>query len=284
MWHFFVVFILLIVQIYFVLEFGFNSRIEINETYKYLPYLKFCYLGISAFYLTMALEPKVGFGFKIISVVVFAFWILEVLLGARREFIFLLLYIFSFLYYANRINIKHMAWLGFVLTFVALVGYIRNIEGVNASLLVDSLGEFLFPIQTLLYAIEFGLDGSIFSIANIFLYFIPKSLSGIMMSSAQNFAEMMGVPSADFNIGYAFTPLTDLALSFGASYFFIYPVITAIFLFFIEKKIVVLNLILTASLLNFYRSEYATFIIEFSIVSICFMVTFFSFKYVGNSK
>lgn len=276
--NFFINLFLLIGQIYVVNKFGFNSRIEINEYYKYLPYLKFCYLGLSAFYLTIAFESEADFKFKIISIVVCVFWALEVLLGARREFIFLMLYVFSYLYFYNKIRLMHILLASFLFISVALVGYVRNFENVNSSWLVDSLGEFLFPMQTLLYAIDFGLDGTMLSIANVFLYLLPKSFSGILMSSAQNFSEMMGDPRADFNIGYAFTPLTDLALSFGANYFILYPVVTAVFLYILEKRIPILNIILAASILNFYRSEYATFAIEFFIVSAGFLGAFFSFR------
>lgn len=271
---------MLMINFYFLFVYGLNSRLVIVENYRIFPYIKFLYIGFSALIFKYFLLNK---KFKIIAFTVAVFWILDVLFGSRREFMFLLLYCFFILYFSKKIKSKHVLIGVSVAAIMSLIAYVRNINNENSNILLDAFGEFLFPIQTLIYVFDKNMQGGTNTIFNFFIYLIPKDISGLKMSMAQYISDLMGDPNADFNIGYAFTPLTDIALTFGNYYYLAFPFTVFFISLIFNRFFSVLNILFAASILNFFRAEYATFFIELGIVCSGYIISIFFIKYFCKS-
>lgn len=275
-----------------------KDRFTISETIRegnfwLLKYYMVVYTG----YVLVSLYNKVKFDYlSIIKVlkrdvhrllIISIFWVFNIFAGSRRELIYVFLFMLVIYLLENKIKkLSRKMKISLLITFLLtlLYGYIRNMSGnvtsINSQLLIiNSLGDFLFPVQTLYYYIDHTsslMYGA--SYFNIFLLLIPRKIwpekpSGL----AVNF-----VNEINSSIGYAFTPMTEAYLNFHYLSALIFPIIMVILVFFVKrigKRKPVLYVLAFVEVVNINRAEISMFLLEVLIMYVSFeIIGFFARK------
>lgn len=256
-----------------------DATILFNEgQYWLIKYFFICYSGYSL----ISIINKKGFikkynFFNLLRLVnIFSFWGISILIGNRRELVYLILLLMLFLFTNNNYIIKFRHKIISVLSGIILLlyGYFRNIlfskEAINIDeLILASFGDFFFPIQTLYHyiasPIEMKLGTTYF---NIFGMVIPSS---IWPDKPESLARQF-VIDAGSSIGYAYTPMTEAFINFSYLSILILPLI--VFLFFILVRSFsrfepLLYVVTYMQIVNFNRGEFSSSLLEILIMYFC---------------
>lgn len=211
--------------------------------------------------------------------------------GSRREIVFCLIFVVLFFFLLNRGVFSHRVKLFSLIGAIAvfLFGTLRHTEDSSqVTLLLNTFGEFVFPINTLLYHYSLDYDFYEYGVTyfNFITNFIPKFIYPEKpLPLAVDFATMLATPGQDFVMGYAFTPISESFVNFGILSILLFPLILWFMVFICEVLVIKYPLflvILLTQVVNFQRSDVASLIFELSLLGICFIfcnyVTRFKFR------
>ncbi|WP_438495332.1 O-antigen polymerase [Paenibacillus sp. IHBB 3054] len=267
------------------------SRVEANEMVESQPYWVFMYFIVAyscAIYTTIF--NKIRFnnikskGMIVRVSVLSLFWIFDILLGNRRLVSYILLYLIFYIIVTKKKKIsfyKVMLFVAFSFVFV-LVGYLRTVgfslENANIENVInDSFGEFFIPINTFYYYLENQIDmlyGASYFSALLFMF--PRALWPAKPDSlAVTFANIFGG-----GMGYGFNPIAEAYINFGILFVVLLPILLVLLFSGIEalsKKSLPIYFFVFIQTMNFNRGEFASTLIEFTIM-------YLSFLLIANSK
>lgn len=212
-------------------------------------------------------------------IIISIFWIINMLLGNRRDISYILLYLL-FYYIVTREKKLSFLKLVFVilsgLTF-SMIGYLRSTgfsfsNGSIDNIVNNSLGEFFVPINIFYYylsnKIQLLYGASYFSFIQFVIpraMWVDKPLS-LAVNFANNFGGIMG---------YGFNPIAEGYINFGFMFIFILPIIIILLIKGIEalsKKYIPVYIFAYMQVMNFNRSEFSSSLIEFVIIYLTFTV------------
>ena len=259
---------------------GAISRRLITNAFYSIPvyaYLKYAFVGYSVYvifsmfnYRNVRQNPLFLI-FRVVLVV--SFFSLNTLMGNRRELIYLLLAIVLYFLYKKHGNltVKLAIPISVLFVWLAYYGYYRlhlsaNMISLETKLL-DSLGEFIYPLVTLYYYIgnrpskfKMGITPLLF-----FWYFIPRKIyPNKPVQLAIQFTIDYGT-----SMGYAYTPMTELFVNFSYFGAIIGGVFYAIFFYIISRnknRAPILYLVVYMQLINFFRGELSSYVLEILIM------------------
>lgn len=262
------------------------SRLElvnsVSDTGWYLKYFMIAYswfiLGVFFNdYKNKAKNKSIVF-FALLPVFIYFYSLL--LVGSRREVVFVLVFVVLLLFTKNGavFSFKQKLVTAFLVVSIVSMGAFRHSDDSStAVVLMNTFGEFIFPINTLVYYIH--LDFLDFNYGSTYFQFItnfiPKEIfPDKPLPLAVQFAKMLSVPGQEFTMGYAFTPISEAFVNFGYLSIIIFPVLLAFFAYSLEllvNKYPLFLLILLSQVVNFQRSDVASLIFELLFLLICFL-------------
>lgn len=257
-----------------------SKELEIIPFYSYIKYAYISYTVYalySVFNSTAKTTSKYARVFR--AVIVCLFWVLDLSLGNRRGLLYVLLAMMLYFTNNSRKRIKpafYFAVLGIVVSFM-LVGVLRNANNTGFELKIkDAFGEAIYPMHTLYYYVGHHVRpyycGATF--LYILAYFVPRS---IWPAKPISLANQFRIDYYNSIMGYAFTPFSEMFVNF--SYYGI--VIGAVFYSALfnwlsknKEKYPIFYLATYMELINFFRGEFASSIIEvlvmyFTLKALC---------------
>lgn len=260
-----------------------NERLDVVSLVSpsgwYLKYLIIAYSWY-VFFLLHSSAGKLFWARLYLLIPVLLYWFSLVVLGSRREIVFSVLPLFFFVFSLNGCRVTRNIFLYGVLTFLALLvfGAVRAGQGiVDLTFYSNMFGEFLFPISTLSYYVEYDQElrfGSTFF--QFFVNFIPKEIfPDKSVPLAVEFAYAIADPGAENVMGYAFTPITEFYINFGLAGGILLPLflcgLCLLFEVFFCGSLLLLFPLL-AQLLNIQRSDFSSFLFELTLLSLSLLL------------
>ncbi|MEL4371498.1 O-antigen polymerase [Shewanella xiamenensis] len=263
------------------------SRLEVvnsvSQSGWFLKYFIIAYSWVLTLYLMRLKSGGVTFSIVvkvlILLIPVFIYLYTQQILGARREFVFIALFIMvCFVVEHKGIISSRLLFLGVGgVTFLIFVGGSRHAVDSNlVVLLTNSMGEFLFPISTFQYynnMVDVELKAGVTYFYS-FLNFIPKFIfPDKPLPLATDFALLVANPNQEFVMGYAITPITEAYANFGKLCVLFFPLILSLICLVIEtgfKKTFLLFFVLLCQCLNFQRSDIASIFFETTMLCTAF--------------
>ncbi|WP_439287809.1 O-antigen polymerase [Lonepinella sp. BR2904] len=232
--------------------------------------------------------PKLNRKTKIIiSIFLIYYVLLLVMAGNRRDFIPMLLG--AFWVFVNLRNIR-FSTLGFIILLFGIfsfniLGSLRanmanGLEMNSETLLVDAMtsNEFVYPFYTLSdevqwskrndYEYEYGKT----ILLNPITVFIPRSIYPEKPTSLANDFVWKKYGNQE-SIGYAYTPVSEFFINFGAlGPAIVYIFIGAFFAYIQMRKSQILHFLVFVTILDFCRGEVATFFYQFLFISFFILI------------
>lgn len=249
---------------------------EVGQTGWYLKYIIISYAWVVIIYRNSKLITFPKFCFFLIPVVLYSYS--QLIIGSRRELIFILLFfaISKIVKSGGRISLRMVVLLLLTAFLFIVVGVGRSAtdSGVT-TLLVNSFGEFLFPISTFQYYLSSGYSDFQFGLTYIYslFNFVPKEIiPNKPLPLAMDFALMMAEPGAKTIMGYAFTPLSEAYVNFGKISILSFPLLLSFISLCIEfffKRSFIIHFLMLSQCLNFQRSDISSIFFETVMLLSC---------------
>lgn len=276
----------------FILDGG--SRLEISEKLRLVnnSYLKYYFLVYSLFIYISYFRQVYTFNFKAINrqsidlsmltrtfIIVF-YWVLSFIAGNRREFVYMfLISLIIFIVYrfgTRKIPLKLYILSSFPLITLLTMGYFRNFNAnrtpfLFSKFILDTFGDFVFPIQTLYYYIDHPKLMLGKSYVNTFLYYIPRAFYNEKPISLAN----QFVLEINSRIGYGFSIVTESYLNFGWLSTIILPILILLIISLVvvfSKNDSILYFLFFSQVLNLNRGEFGVSILEYSILIFFYLI------------
>lgn len=235
-------------------------------------YLILNYTLIYLFAMVLSTFPKLGIFAKSLTIVLTVeYFSMHLLMGNRKETLFILLIIFS-----NYIVTHTVTWRFFAISFVAglllfTVGIFREMQNMTYLELARVMSggvEFALPSQTLLYVISHkNFAPELFF--SPFTTFIPSAiLPGKLESIGYYVNGMFDKYFTGYTIGYACTPVTEAYVVF--SNFFLLNIPVAMFFVFLFSKLRNSYLLLLGMCFEYVRGE----LLNIMVLIIYFTITY----------
>jgi oligosaccharide repeat unit polymerase len=218
--------------------------------------------------------------YKLIIILLFSyFFLMELTVGNRRDFVPMVVGFFWIFVNNKKINFTFSRFIFMILgLFVFLfLGSIRSEASTeedfnfsNLAITTLSSNEFVYPFYTLSHYVARYLDDSIVFLYgfSIFLYPVLYFIPRIIFPEKPISLAIQFVNEIDSKMGYAYSPVTEFFVNFGV----IGPFIGFLFIGIIISKIQSfkdqrLNFVFFSMIPDFCRGEIGTFIYQFFFVS-----------------
>lgn len=254
-------------------------RADILSSFDSIPYYSYlCYIFIAcsiysliSFFNTKSKLNKAKHVPIILCIAIFYY--IQMKIGNRREFLYLLLCLYAFLVFKNqgKVKIKNIVGVVLIFLFFIFIGVSRtftNLANVKQNMLIYTIfGEFITPTNVLYFYLEhpkkllFG-----FSYLNLIFNIIPK----FIWPSKPSSLAIQFMKDSNLTFGYAFTPQCEAYLNFGIIGLIICPILVYIFVSYICKRKSrhpYLYFALYTQVFNFFRSEIASSVTEVIIIA-----------------
>lgn len=259
---------------------------KVGQSGWYLKYIVISYAWVLFLYRDAKLISFSKFCFFLIPVALYFYS--QSIIGSRREIVFIILFfaISKVVKNSGAISLRTLLLsLTAALLFI-FIGVVRSTTGSGlVTLLVNSFGEFLFPISTFQYYLSSGYSDFQFGLTYIYslFNFVPKEVfPNKPLPLAVDFAVMLAGPGAKTIMGYAFTPLSEAYVNFGKLSVILFPLLLAFVsscIEFVFKRSFIIHFLMFSQCLNFQRSDISSIFFEAVMLCSCtYILIFFSSK------
>lgn len=234
--------------------------------------------GLFIYYLSRRVDVKILFLFLV-------FVTISLSIGNRREFVPALIVV-AYLF-VRRFRVQNNIFM-FLLTILAfnVFSFSSLFRGDSNAALIDGVisNEFVYPFYTLLSAVDSVLEKGVFQLHDIVNYFLPLVIwiprliwDGKPSSLAMEFVNSQGT-----EMGYAYMPLSEYVLLYGALYFVPMCLFALALAVFSRVRGSVIYLIVLSMMPDICRGESQAIFFQFVIIYVAYCVA--GIRYVsGNS-